>query len=158
MTLEISSPAFAHDGPVPRAHTCDGADLSPPLTFANVPNGTKSLALIMDDPDAPGGTFVHWVLYGLPPDVGTLPSGFPKEPDVKDPVTARQGTNGFRKVGYGGPCPPPGPAHRYFFKLYALSDDPDVPAKATKEVLLKAIENKIVAEALLVGTYGRSET
>lgn len=154
--LQISSPAFSDGGPIPRAHTCDGADLSPPLTWTNVPDGTQSLALIMDDPDAPGGTFVHWVLYGLPPATSGLPSGVPTEAELKKPVTARQGTNDFRKTGYGGPCPPPGPAHRYLFTLYALREVPNVPAGATKAVLLEAMEGKVLAEAVVTGKYGRA--
>lgn len=154
--LTITSPAFSDGGPIPRAHTCDGADLSPPLAWSGVPEGAKSLALIMDDPDAPGGTFVHWLLYGLPPLTASLASGFPKDGSVTKPVAARQGVNDFRKVGYGGPCPPRGPAHRYFFKLYALGEDLGLPPGATKDLLVKAMQGKILAEALTMGTYARS--
>jgi Raf kinase inhibitor-like YbhB/YbcL family protein len=153
--LLITSPAFSDGGPIPRAHTCDGANLSPPLTWTGVPDDARSLALIMDDPDAPGGTFVHWVLYGLPGATQGLPSGVPTEKELKKPVTAKQGGNDFHKAGYGGPCPPPGPAHRYMFKLYALREALDLPVGATKEVLVKAMEGKILAEAVLTGMYAR---
>lgn len=153
--LEIHSPAFGDEGPIPRAHTCDGADISPPLRWTGTPANAKSLALIVDDPDAPGGTWVHWVLYNLPTSIDNLPSGVPTDPEISQPVVARQGTNDFKRSGYGGPCPPPGPAHRYFFKLYALDAELDLPKGATKDVLLKAMEGHVLAEALLIGTYGR---
>jgi len=153
--LLISSPAFSDGGPIPRAHTCDAADLSPPLSWSGVPDDAKSLTLIMDDPDAPGGTFVHWVMYGIPNDATGLPSGVPTEPQLEQPVPARQGKNDFKKTGYGGPCPPPGAPHRYMFKLYALAEALDVPPGATKAVLLKAMEGKIVAEAVVTGMYAR---
>ena len=109
--MKISSPAFADGGPIPRAHTCDGADLSPPLTWSDLPEGTRALALICDDPDAPGKTWVHWVLYGVAPAVLGLATGLPSERELRRPIVARQGTTDFRRVGYGGPCPPAG-AHR----------------------------------------------
>ncbi|MFQ5810567.1 MAG: YbhB/YbcL family Raf kinase inhibitor-like protein [Armatimonadota bacterium] len=153
--LEIQSPAFSDDGPIPRAHTCDGADISPPLAWSGMPSDAKALALIVDDPDAPAGTWVHWVLYDLPPAVDNLPSGLPTDPQISQPVQARQGTNDFQRSGYGGPCPPPGPAHRYFFKLYALDQELDLPPGATKAILAKAMEGHVLAEALLIGKYGR---
>lgn len=154
--LTITSTAFSHNGPIPRAHTCDGADQSPPLRFSGITEGTKELALIVDDPDAPVGVFVHWVLYGLPPDVGSLPPGLPKDPSLTKPVRALQGVNDFRKTGYNGPCPPRGPAHRYFFKLYALDTQLNLPPGATKAVLVKAMEGHVLEEASLVGTYARA--
>jgi Raf kinase inhibitor-like YbhB/YbcL family protein len=153
--LQISSPAFSDGGPIPRAHTCDAADRSPPLVVTGVPPGAKELALIMDDPDAPGGTWVHWVLYGLPVSITTLPADFPTEPEITRPVAASQGVNDFRKTGYGGPCPPPGPPHRYVFTLYALDATLDLPPAATKAVLLQAMEGHILEEAATTGTYGR---
>lgn len=153
--LTLTSPAFADGGPIPRAHTCDGADLSPPLAWSGAPDGTKEFALIMDDPDAPASVFVHWVLYTLPPTVTNLASGFPSEPETVRPVRARQGVNGFRRVGYGGPCPPKGPAHRYVFTLYALDAELNLPPRATKDVLLAAIEGRVLDEATLTGKYGR---
>jgi Raf kinase inhibitor-like YbhB/YbcL family protein len=151
----ITSPAFSDGGPIPRAHTCDGADMSPPLTITGVPDGTAELALIVDDPDAPAGTWVHWVLYKLPATTSSLAPGFPKEPETAKPSPARQGTNDFRRIGWGGPCPPRGPAHRYLFTLYALSTALTVPPAATKAALLAAMKGKVTAEARLVGRYGR---
>jgi Raf kinase inhibitor-like YbhB/YbcL family protein len=153
--LKISSPAFSDGGPIPRAHTCDGADLSPPLSIVGVPEGTKELALIVDDPDAPGGVWVHWVIYRLPATTHALPAGFPKEGETGKPIPARQGTNDFRKIGWGGPCPPKGPAHRYAFTLFALNAELTTPAGATKSVLLAAMQGKVIEEATLVGRYGR---
>lgn len=153
--LKLTSPAFADGGPIPRAHTCDGADVSPPLAWSGTPDGTAEFALIVDDPDAPGGSFVHWVLYALPASTTNLPSGFPTERETTQPVTARQGTNGFRRVGYSGPCPPRGPAHHYVFRLYALDAALPAPPGATKEVLLRAIHGHGLGQAELVGTYGR---
>lgn len=153
--LTISSPAFSDGGPIPRAHTCDGADLSPPLTWSGVPVGARQLALIADDPDAPGRVWVHWVLYGLAPSVTGLPAGLPKEGEIMKPVAARQGMTDFRRVGYGGPCPPPGPAHRYVFTLYALDTELKVPPGATKAVLLEAMKGHVLEEAKVIGKYGR---
>lgn len=153
--LELSSPVFSAGGPIPRAHTCDGADLSLPLAWKGVPDGTTELALIMDDPDAPGGTFVHWVLYGLVPTVTGLPSGMPGEREPTRPVAARQGMNGFRTVGYRGPCPPKGPAHRYDLRLYALDAALTVPPGATDAVLRAAMQGHLLDTAELMGTYGR---
>jgi Raf kinase inhibitor-like YbhB/YbcL family protein len=112
--------------------------------------------LIVDDPDAPRGTWVHWVLYGISPKVSGLSAGVPRDPDLKSPIVARQGVNDFRKVGWGGPCPPPGPAHRYFFTLYALNQTTKVPAGATKAALLDGIRKITIGEAKLMGKYGRS--
>ncbi len=154
--LRITSPAFADEGPIPRAHTCDGADLSPPLVWMGLPADTVELALIMDDPDAPGGTFVHWVLYGLAPEGSSLPSGLGREPELRGQVTARQGMNGFGKVGYGGPCPPKGPAHHYVFSLYAVDARLDVPPGATDTIVRDAIRRHTLEEARLVGTYARA--
>lgn len=153
--FELSSPAFAHGGPIPRAHTCDGADLSPPLVWTDAPDNVQEFALIVDDPDAPGGTFVHWVLYRVPGTVTALPSGIPPEPETTRPVATRQGVNGFRTAGYRGPCPPKGPAHRYFFRLYALDAALAVLPGATREVLLDALKGHVIATAELLGKYGR---
>lgn len=154
--LTITSPAFGDGGPIPRAHTCDGADISPPLVWTDVPAEAQSLALIMDDPDAPSGTFVHWVAYGLPAAQTSLPAGVTPEPEVTKPIPFKQGTTSFRRVGYGGPCPPPGPAHRYFVKLYAVLGELSLPPGATKDVLLAAMKGKVVAEAMVMGKYGRT--
>lgn len=154
--LTLTSQAFSNDGPIPRAHTCDGADQSPPLAWSGVPAAAKQLALIVDDPDAPGRTFVHWVLYGLPPSATGLPAGVPREARLTQPVTAIQGTNDFRRTGWNGPCPPPGPAHRYVFTLYALDAELVLPPGATKAALLDAAKGRVLEQAQLVGRYGRA--
>ena len=153
--FRIYSPAFSDGGPISRAHTCDGADLSPPLAWSDVPDGTRELALIVDDPDAPNGMWVHWVLYGVGPAVRGLPAGLPRDADLKAPVAARQGMTGFRRPGWGGPCPPPGPAHRYVFTLYALGEKTTVPPGASKAILLEAMKAITIGEAQLIGKYGR---
>lgn len=153
--LTITSPAFSPDGPIPRAHTCDGADQSPPLVWNGVPEGTRQLALIVDDPDAPGRTFVHWVLYGLPPAATGLPGGVPRDGTLTKPVMALQGINDFRRTGWNGPCPPPGPAHRYVFTLYALDAEIKLSPGATSAVLVMAMKEHILEQAPLTGHYGR---
>lgn len=153
MVLKLSSSAFAEGGTIPKKYTCDGESISPPLAWTAPPAGTKSLALISDDPDAPGKIWVHWVLYNLSPNLRELPEKVPPQNEALG--GARQGTNDSRKIGYGGPCPPRGPAHRYYFKLYALDTELALQAGATKEELLKAIQGHILAEAQLMGRYGR---
>lgn len=153
MAFELTSSAFQPDEMIPRKYTCDGADISVPLRWSDPPVGTKSFALIADDPDAPRGTWVHWVLYDLPPGTRELPEGVPTQEVL--PSGARQGVNDFKKVGYGGPCPPRGPAHRYFFKLYALDRPTSLPPRATKQQLLDAVKGHVLAEAQLVGRYRR---
>ena len=152
--MKISSTAFAEGNPIPMRHTCDGEDVSPPLEWTLPPPGTRSLALICDDPDAPAGTWVHWVLYGLPPEIRELAEMVPAVERL--PSGAKQGVNDFRRVGYGGPCPPPGRAHRYYFKLYALDAAPDLRPRATKQELVRAMSGHILAEAQLMGTYQRA--
>lgn len=151
-TLQVSSIAFQEGGMIPNKYTCDGQDVSPPLAWTKPPDGTKSLALISDDPDAPVGTWVHWVIYGISPSNQSLPEAVPKEKIVLG--SARQGVNDFRKIGYGGPCPPRG-THRYYFRLYALNNVPDLPPGASKNDLMKAMEGHIVAEGQLMGKFGR---
>ena len=153
MAFTLSSPSFPAGGGIARQHTCEGADVSPPLSWRGAPPGTKSFALIVDDPDAPVGTWVHWVLYDLPGDATQLPDAVPMTETLAS--GARQGINDFRKVGYGGPCPPPGKAHRYFFKLYALDTATNLKPRADKAALLRAIEGHVVAQAELIGTYKR---
>lgn len=153
MSLSLESAAFDQGEAVPDEYTCEGPDVSPPLRWSGVPEEARSLALIMDDPDAPAGTWVHWVLYGLPADRGELPEGIPADPEVLG--GARQGENDFGNTGYGGPCPPPNGAHRYHFKLFALDADPELGPGATKEELLEAMEGHVVAEAQLMGRYRR---
>ena len=129
------------------------ADVSPPLNWSEAPAGTRSFALICEDPDAPAGTWVHWVIYHLPVTAIELPEMV--TPTAELPDGARQGLNDFRRVGYGGPCPPPGRPHRYFFKLYALDNEPDLKPRATKADLLRAMQGHILGQAQLVGTYQR---
>jgi Raf kinase inhibitor-like YbhB/YbcL family protein len=154
MSLTIRSHVFQHNGPIPVEHTCDGPDTSPPLEWGGAPSGTKSFALVVDDPDAPDPkapkmTYVHWVLYDIPSWVTTLAAGMKKAPD-----SARDGINDWKKTGYGGPCPPIG-RHRYFFKLYALDamlGDLGTPAKAKLEQAMRA---HVLEKAELIGTYER---
>jgi Raf kinase inhibitor-like YbhB/YbcL family protein len=157
MSLEITSQAFSHEEEIPSKYTCDGKDMSPALEWSGFPEGTKSLALIVDDPDAPDPaapkmTWVHWVLYNIPPSATGLPEAV-KSQDL--PKGTREGLNDWKRTGYGGPCPPIG-RHRYYHKLYALDTVlPDL-GKPTKKDLEKAMEGHILAEATLVGTYKRS--
>jgi len=152
MAITITSSAFTEGGMIPRQYTCDGEDISPPLAWTGVPEGTKSIALICDDPDAPVGTWVHWVLFNIPPSTRDLPASVPPKEALDN--GAKHGTNDFRKLGYGGPCPPGG-THRYYFKLYAL--DAEIPSEAgiTKAQLLKEMEGHILAEGQLLGRYRR---
>ncbi len=152
MTFSLVSPAFEPGGMIPSEYTCDGADISPPLECQNIPPDTKSLALICDDPDAPVGTWVHWVLYNWPASEARFPENIPPKKELEN--GAQQGINDFRKIGYGGPCPPAG-THRYFFKLYALDNFLRLPPGVTKVQLLKAMEGHILLEAQLVGRYKR---
>ncbi|MFQ6084314.1 MAG: YbhB/YbcL family Raf kinase inhibitor-like protein [Candidatus Aminicenantia bacterium] len=152
MEIEIKSTAFDEGDMIPKQYTCDGEDVSPPLSWTSVPEGTKSLALICDDPDAPMGTWVHWVLFNLPPNIKELPENIPPQKTLAN--GAKQGTNDFRKIGYGGPCPPGG-THRYYFKLYALDTEIDLEPGITKAQLLEAMEGHILAEGQLMGKYKR---
>ncbi|MGD0411289.1 MAG: YbhB/YbcL family Raf kinase inhibitor-like protein [Verrucomicrobiota bacterium] len=153
MKLHLTSTAFADGQPIPRRHTSDDQDLSPALQWSGAPPATKSLALICDDPDAPMGTWVHWVIYDLPPGAAGLSEGAPKSPELAG--GAKQGVNDFKRIGYGGPAPPPGKAHRYFFKLYALDTKPGLKPGLTKQDLLQAMDGHVLAEGQLVGTYQR---
>ena len=153
VAFDLSSPAFAPNADIPRKYTCDGPDLSPPLRWTAPPPPTKGLALIADDPDAPGGTWVHWVIYAISVETRELPEAVKKVGTL--PSGARQGRNDFGKLGYGGPCPPKGPAHRYVFTLYALDAPPSLKPGATKADLVKAMERHILAKAELIGRYGR---
>jgi Raf kinase inhibitor-like YbhB/YbcL family protein len=150
--LEITSPAFQPGASIPQKYTCQGEDLSPALEWSAPPAGTKSLALIMDDPDAPGGTWVHWVVYNLPPSARGLPeSASQAAGKVSLPEGALQGKNSFSRVNYGGPCPPSG-EHHYRFHLYAL-DDALSGDSLNKEALLKAMDGHILAQGEMVGLY-----
>ena len=145
--LSIASPAFLPDGMIPSKYTCDGADLSPPLLIGNIPEKTRSLALIVDDPDAPVGTWVHWVVWNIVANTREIPEN-------SVPPGALQGTNDFRKQEYGGPCPPSG-THRYFFKLYALDSSLIAQAGATKAQVEEAMKGHVLAQTELIGLYRR---
>lgn len=149
--MRLKAPAVKPGSDIPVQFTCDGSNISPALNWSTPPEGTESFALVMDDPDAPGRTWVHWVLYDLPATERELPEG--AAPTGTLPSGARQGRNDFGRIGYGGPCPPPGPPHRYFFKLYALDallGDLGTPTKAKLEAAMKG---HILAQAELMGTY-----
>ena len=153
MTFSISSSSFSQCGEIPRKFTCDGADVSPELTWTTPPAGTQSFALIADDPDAPAGTWTHWVLYDLPPQITVVPEGMSKVDEV--PSGGRQGRNDFRKIGYGGPCPPPGKPHRYFFKIYAVDRMLNLKPGSSKQEVEQAMQNHILGQAELMGKYQR---
>ena len=155
MALTLLSGAFAAGAGIPSKHTCDGADVSPALSWSGAPAGTVAFALIADDPDAPAGTWVHWVLFNIPGSATSLPEGVAKTDQPADLGGALQGRNDFRRVGYGGPCPPPGKPHRYFFKLYALGAALPLKAGATKQDVERAMRGHVLAETSLMGTYAR---
>ena len=150
--MKLTSPAFDEGGMIPEKYTCDGTDLSPPLNWDSIPEKTKSLALICDDPDAPMGTWVHWVYYDIPTSAQGVPENIGA--DDRPGIGGVQGINDFRRIGYGGPCPPGG-THRYFFKLYALDTLLNLPPGATKKQLIRAMENHIVGSVQLMGKYRR---
>ena len=153
MSIQITSTAFSEGQPISQKYTCQGNDFSPPLAWTNTPPNTKSLALIMDDPDAPAGTWVHWVLYDLPATTTELAENTPKSAQL--PGGTKQGLNSWPRLGYNGPCPPSGKPHRYFFKLYALDTMLNLKPGVTKKDLLKAMEGHVLAEGQLMGTYQR---
>lgn len=153
MALELESTSFVNGKFIPAKYTGEGENVSPPLTWSGVPEGTKSFALISDDPDAPMGTWVHWVLYDIPAEKRSLPEKIKKDKVLDD--ASKQGKTSFMSVGYGGPYPPPGAPHRYFFKLYALDKKLNLLPGITKEELLEAMEGHIVGEAELMGKYKR---
>ncbi len=150
--MQLTSPVFKQGETIPTKYTCDGHDFSPPLAWESEPQGTQSYALIADDPDAPTGTWVHWVIFNIPAEVHDLSEHIPAEATLADGT--KQGLNDFRKIGYGGPCPPNG-THRYYFKLYALDTMLDLKADVTKTALLEAMQNHILGEAQLMGNYNR---
>ena len=150
MSIQITSTAFVEGGMIPKIYTCEGKDISVPLAWKNLPANTKSIALINDDPDAPMGTWVHWLIYNIPPTETGLKEAIPSEKLL--PNGTKQGTTDFRRVGYGGPCPPSG-IHRYFFKLYALDKMLELEAGATKGQLLTGMEGHILGKGQLIGKY-----
>ena len=152
MKINVGSAAFTEGGMIPKQYTCDGADISPPLSWSTVPEGTKSIAIIVDDPDAPAGTWVHWLVYNLPPDLKGLPENILAKETIAN--GGMQGMTDFRRIGYGGPCPPSG-THRYIFKVYAVDKLLDLYPGAIKKRLLQAMEGHILAEGELMGKYRR---
>ena len=152
MAITITSSAFIDGGIIPKKHTCDGSNISPPLSWSGLPKGARSIALICDDPDAPAGTWVHWVLFNIPVTVRELPRDIPAEKTLDS--GAQHGINDFRKYGYGGPCPPSG-THRYYFKIYALNSRLALQPGITKAELIKAMAGHILSEGRLMGTYKR---
>lgn len=152
MALQLTTSAFPAGGTIPKKFTCDGTDVSPALSWTDAPAGTQSFALIVDDPDAPGRVWVHWVLYNLPGATQKLQEGVGKDPELAD--GSRQGRNDFGKLGYNGPCPPRGPAHRYFFKLYALDSKLELKPGSTKSDVERAMKNHVLAQTELMGSFG----
>lgn len=155
MTIEMTSSAFAQGQPIPTKYTGEGADVSPPLNWSKLPEGTRELALICDDPDAPHGTWVHWVIYKIPATAKGLSEAMPHGGKLKEPAGALQGENSFPSTGYGGPMPPPGKPHRYYFKLYALDAPLQVEPGLRKEALLEKMKGHILGQGELMGTYKR---
>jgi Raf kinase inhibitor-like YbhB/YbcL family protein len=153
MAFTIQSSEFSNGGDIPRAFSCDGEDRSPALSWSGAPEGTKAFALIVDDPDAPAGTWVHWVIFNIPGKTQSLPAGVEKKDQLPDGT--KQGRNDFRKIGYGGPCPPPGTPHRYFFKLYALGSELALPAGASKADVERTMAGHVLGKAELMGRYKR---
>jgi len=148
--MSLSSSAFKDGQPIPVDYTCDGKNISPPLSWTGAPGETKSLLLIVDDPDAPSGVWTHWIVWNLSTDTSALPEDF-----TKSPSSATQGNNDFKKLGYGGPCPPTGKAHRYYFRIYALDTALDVPAGATRKQIDAAMAKHVLSMGQLMGTYQR---
>jgi Raf kinase inhibitor-like YbhB/YbcL family protein len=152
MAFELTSTAFSQGDPIPAKYTCDGQDISPPLGWSDPPEGTRSFALINDDPDAPVGTWDHWVIYNLPSEARSLPEAVSSDAELPD--GSRNGQNSWRRLGYGGPCPPSG-THRYFFKLYALDTSLGLDPGAGKQQVLTAMEGHILGQVELMGVYSR---
>ncbi len=151
--MKLFSPAFQDKSPIPDKYTCDGRDISIPLNWQDIPAEAQTLALIMDDPDAPGGTWVHWVIYNIPANCPGLPEGQAGIQILPD--GSLQGLNSWKRIGYGGPCPPGG-THRYFFKLYALHQMPPPAPGLTKMELLESLQGHIIEQVEIYGTYRRS--
>ncbi len=151
--MKINSKVISSGGEFPKRNTCDGADVAPPLAWEDAPAGTQAFALILDDPDAPSGTFTHWLLWDLPASSRELPENLPKTAEL--PGGGKQGRNDFGKTGYGGPCPPPGKPHRYFFRLYALDKPLGLKGGAGRGELERAMKGHVLAQAELMGRYGR---
>lgn len=156
--MQLESAAFTANGSIPAKYTCDGSNISPALSWGTPPPKTQSLALIVEDPDAPGGTYTHWMIYNLPAIATGIPEGVTAQPILLQPQEIKgavQGKNDFGKIGYGGPCPPSG-THRYFFRLYAIDRRPDLVPGVNKEQLLVTIDRRTLAAAELIGRYSRN--
>jgi Raf kinase inhibitor-like YbhB/YbcL family protein len=153
MSFKLASDVFEEGTLIPKEHTCDGADRSPPIHWEGAPDDTKSFAIVVDDPDAPSGNWNHWLVYNIPPAAKALAEGVPTRGSLGDGT--RQGTNDFGKIGYGGPCPPRGSNHRYYFRCYALSALLELEPGAKRDAVLKALKGKTLGEAQLIGRYGR---
>lgn len=152
-TITLSSSAFKNNAVIPQRFSCQGENISPDLAWSSAPKETKSFALIVEDPDAPHGTFYHWIMYNIPASERGLDENIAKRDTL--PNGTRQGTNSFQQMGYGGPCPPPGNAHRYYFKLYALDTQINIPGEATRDQVVSAMQGHILAEREIMGTYQR---
>lgn len=152
MDIQITSPAFKNQEMIPAKYTCDGQNISPPLEFTNIPEDTRTLALIVEDPDAPMGTFTHWITYNMPPDIAELPEALPDDETLMN--GARQGINDFDRIGYGGPCPPKG-THRYYFRIYALNAVIDSTSMVNKQDIWEKMQGQIITAGELMGKYKR---
>lgn len=153
MSINISSEAFHSNHLIPKKYSCDGENLSPPLAWSNLPVGTESIAIVCEDPDAPSGNFLHWLIFNIDPGVPGLPEGVTERSNMMG--SAVQGRNGFGKTGYGGPCPPRGSTHRYFFRAYALDKMLNLGQASTRAVFEKAMEGHLLGTGELVGMYSR---
>lgn len=152
--MDLTSSAFENNEMIPAKYTCDGDDVSPPLSWAAVPQGTQSLTLICDDPDAPAGTWSHWVLYNISPDRDGLEENVPRDERLSQ--IGMQGRNDFGNSGYGGPCPPRGSTHHYYFRLYALDTTLEAMEGATRKQVLNRIQDHVLAQTELIGLYART--
>ncbi len=152
MNISLKSPSFKEGEMIPQRFTCDGEDISPELMWESIPEGYQTLAIVCDDPDAPMGTWVHWIIYNIPPGLTGLKEGIP--PDESLPDGTKQGKNSWRRIGYGGPCPPGG-THRYFFKIYSLDTRLDLDPGVSKSQLIRAMEGHTLAQGQLMGRYHR---
>lgn len=152
-SISFSSPTFNSGADIPAEFTCDGDDVSPPLRWTDIPEGAKSLAIVMDDPDAPGSIFKHWSIYDIPAATRAIKQGQPSDPQLEN--TIKQGTNGFGTIGYGGPCPPSGEEHEYTFFIYALTGHLELPPGASASDLTMALQGKVIGTGSFTGMYAR---
>jgi len=153
--MKINCSKFNDKERIPKKYTCDGKDISPPLEISDIPEEAKYISIIMDDPDAPGGTFDHWIIWNIPADMNKIPEKVPADEKVSSLERAPQGKNGFGEIGYRGPCPPSGPEHKYHFKAFAVSKKIDLNPGISKSDLENKMEDKIIEKDSIIGTYGR---